>query len=268
MSNNKDPLFLAGRYNKYNRTVSQTPWFIDGSKKVADSVEDFIKDAINLYIPHKKSRFSASGREDVDVRMLGRGRPFVLEIIDPPNDIPLMLDKCQEQVKVLSKGKVTVRDLQVVSRQEVNQFQKEDDDKKKQYTALCIANRPLSTREMDTFNSSFKSTQIEQRTPIRVLHRRPLATRLRTIQSLELRPYDPDDQNLSHKFLIEVVTEAGAYIKELVHGDLGRTTPCLSDMISQLLGQELKTDIISLDVQQVFVEWPPSLDDPIDNARQ
>jgi tRNA pseudouridine synthase 10 len=26
--------------------------------------------------------FSASGREDCDVRMLGKGRPFVLEIVD------------------------------------------------------------------------------------------------------------------------------------------------------------------------------------------
>lgn len=27
--------------------------------------------------------FASSGREDVDVRMLGNGRPFVLELINP-----------------------------------------------------------------------------------------------------------------------------------------------------------------------------------------
>ena len=44
-------LFLAGRYNKYSRNISQTPWLIDGKKKVTNSVEDFIKEPILQAIP-------------------------------------------------------------------------------------------------------------------------------------------------------------------------------------------------------------------------
>ena len=43
-------------------------------------------------------------------------------------------------------------------------------------------------------------------------------------------------------FTIDMRTEAGAYIKELVHGDFGRTVPS----ITSILG--LDTDILALDV--------------------
>lgn len=47
-------IFIAGRYNKYSRTISQTPWFIDGNQKVADSVEGFITEALTHLLPHKR----------------------------------------------------------------------------------------------------------------------------------------------------------------------------------------------------------------------
>ena len=110
---------------------------------------------------------------------------------------------------------------------------------------------------MGRINSSFQAMKIQQKTPIRVLHRRPLAVRERTIESLELLPQviTTCEENTHNKFLLRVTTEAGAYIKELVHGDLGRTKPCLADII----GGDCRTDIISLDVEEVFVDWPPNL---------
>jgi tRNA pseudouridine synthase 10 len=273
----QEPLYLAGRYNKFSRIVSQSPWYIDGNKKVADSVEDFIKDGIKPFILFTKSRFSASGREDVDVRMLGKGRPFVLEI----NDFPLdkygdvstdVLRKCETKIEELSKGRVKVRHLQVTDRKAVSLFQKEGEEKQKQYVALCCINKPFTHEDMARVNEQFAKSsplKIQQKTPIRVLHRRPLATRERLIYALELLPYESKDGEMSsgdqesskekeqrhHKFKLRVTTEAGAYIKELVHGDLGRTVPSLADLI----GGECRTDIISLDVEQVYVDWPPSL---------
>lgn len=50
-------LFLAGRYNKYSRNISQTPWLIDGKKKVTDSVEDFIKSPLLKVITAQSKLF-------------------------------------------------------------------------------------------------------------------------------------------------------------------------------------------------------------------
>ncbi|KAL3227219.1 hypothetical protein MRX96_024187 [Rhipicephalus microplus] len=74
------PIYLAGRYCKYSRLLSQTPWILNGKRIMEASVQELITDVVTKHIPNEKIMFSSSGREDVDVRMLGRGRPFVLEI--------------------------------------------------------------------------------------------------------------------------------------------------------------------------------------------
>lgn len=90
--------------------------------------------------------------------------------------------------------------------------------------------------------------ELKQKTPIRVLHRRPLATRSRVVHSMSAEP-DPDDERL---FKLELSTQAGTYVKEFVHGDFGRTIPSLGELV----GAEV--DIINLDVESVNVKWPPT----------
>jgi len=51
-----------------------------------------------------------------------------------------------------------------------------------------------------------------------------------------------------HFFELHVLASAGTYIKEFVHGDLGRTVP----NVGQLLGTE--ADILQLDVTNVYME--------------
>lgn len=244
-------LFLAGRYNKFSRTISQTPWMIDGKKKVTDSVEDFIKAPIMKLISAQSIRFSSSGREDVDVRMLGQGRPFVIEMIEPDQNVNIEsidLGKIASEIAESSSTLVTVRDLQWVTRAAVNEFRKEDTEKKKCYSAVCCASREISDEEIQKFNDNVKEFIIHQKTPTRVLHRRPLATRDRTVFSMHL---SRDAQRDNRYFKLQVETEAGAYIKELVHSDFGRTKPSLGDLLGNC-----RTDIISLDVADVMVDWP------------
>lgn len=50
--------------------------------------------------------------------------------------------------------------------------------------------------------------------------------------------------------ILDVVTQAGTYIKELVHGDFGRTQPSISQMIGDFI------DIIALDVTAIELDWP------------
>lgn len=51
--------------------------------------------------------------------------------------------------------------------------------------------------------------------------------------------------------ILKLKSEAGTYIKEFIHGDLGRTKPNISDMI------DCTSDILTLDVLKVDLEWPP-----------
>ena len=96
--------------------------------------------------------------------------------------------------------------------------------------------------------SQVNEIELFQKTPIRVLHRRPFAIRTRKVHSLNVERL-PDNPCL---FRLELVSQAGTYIKEFVHGDFGRTRPSLRDY----LGAEV--DIMELDVIGVNLDWPPS----------
>ncbi|VDO02957.1 unnamed protein product [Rodentolepis nana] len=62
-------LIVAGRYAKMSRVLPQTPWFIDGERKLESSVEELISARIApLFGPNTTFTFVSSGREDVDVR--------------------------------------------------------------------------------------------------------------------------------------------------------------------------------------------------------
>lgn len=78
-----DAIYFAGRYNKYSRELPQTAWVINGERKLESSVEELICDTLKANIKVDDIKFCASGREDVDVRMLGSGRPFLCELINP-----------------------------------------------------------------------------------------------------------------------------------------------------------------------------------------
>lgn len=233
-------------------------------------MEGFIRDALTKLLPHQRkhlilctrtnsdlllsdAKFIASGREDVDVQMLGRGRPFALEIRNPDISVPSagLLRKIEAQVSSQSDGKVSVKDLQLVKKKDViENLKDEEKEKTKKYRAVCCCSRPLTTQFMDSLNQQFRQTTLQQMTPIRVLHRRPLATRSRTIFEMQLLPVHDSE----HTFTLILTAESGTYIKEFVHSDFGRTSPSLSDLIG-----DCSTDIMSLDVEEVFVEWPPPL---------
>lgn len=50
--------------------------------------------------------------------------------------------------------------------------------------------------------------------------------------------------------ILDITTQAGAYIKELIHGEFGRTIPSISSIIAQDI------DIIALDVIAIDLVWP------------
>ena len=52
-------------------------------------------------------------------------------------------------------------------------------------------------------------------------------------------------------FIINVQTQAGTYVKELVHGDFNRTVPNLCHILDR------PVDIVALDVAEVEFDWPP-----------
>ena len=89
------PVFVYGRYRKFSREIPQTRWHCrkcrgrgcaecGGTGRVyALTIEDAIAEPFLAPAGTRRTKMHGMGREDVDARMLGSGRPFVLELVEP-----------------------------------------------------------------------------------------------------------------------------------------------------------------------------------------
>ncbi|KAJ2448278.1 hypothetical protein GGF42_005165 [Coemansia sp. RSA 2424] len=242
------PIFVGGRYLKLERNISQTPFFV-GERRVTElSIADVVGEPIKALVRCDSYNLVGSGREDADVRMLGDGRPFYVECINPRTTLirPEQIQAIEDQLHS-SGSPVQVRRLQMIRPEDTSIIREGEEHKTKHYCALVWFSSPLSQEKLAEINDLGKQgILLQQKTPIRVLHRRAPLTRERRVLALELLP-------LEGKFYkLRLESEAGTYIKEFVHGDLGRTTPSLADMAG------VTADIIELDVENVSLDFPPA----------
>lgn len=248
-------VFVAGRYRKLSRALSQSPWVLRGERIMADSVSELICAAVapHFRVPATAAVFSSSGREDVDVRCLGNGRPFALEIADARRLVLPVAEAARMERAVDASLVVSVRHLQVVAREEMRHIKQGEEDKRKCYRALCVLREPATVEVLQRLNTS-DGFDVEQWTPLRVLHRRTLMRRPRRVFEIRARVHKLDRRQL----VLDIVTQAGTYVKELVHGEFGRTEPSLRSRIGQWI------DIVALDVVAIQLDWP----DEVDNQRE
>lgn len=105
--------------------------------------------------------------------MLGRGRPFLVEVLNPrTRDLsPEVFEKIEQLINTKNE-KVTVRDVQPSNKKDVTTLIREGEtEKTKCYDAYCCSDRPLTAEDVDRIRAVGQNIVIKQKTPIRVLHR-------------------------------------------------------------------------------------------------
>ncbi|MGC8998589.1 MAG: tRNA pseudouridine(54/55) synthase Pus10 [Candidatus Bathyarchaeia archaeon] len=247
-----NPLYIAGRYKKLVRGLPQSKWFCTNcygkgcekcnwtGKKYPESVEELISEPILRATCGTKTSFHASGREDVDARMLGKGRPFVIEVAQPKKRF-LDLKRVEEAVNAHAKGKVEVSGLRFVDKDFVRKL-KRAESAQKEYRVTVEFEKEVSDVDLQLLEEKLTGAVVKQRTPLRVLHRRADLTREKYIYKVKAKRLSPNRAEL------KVRCQGGLYVKELVTGDEGRTTPS----VSEILGNKAKP--IKLDVLKVIVK--------------
>ncbi|XP_021802582.1 putative tRNA pseudouridine synthase Pus10 isoform X1 [Prunus avium] len=237
-------IYVGGRYLKYSRNVSQTCWIIDDERMGEASVEEILGSNVLPLCRGDNYKFHAAGREDIDVRMLGSGRPFLLEIQNA-RYIPSeeSVNFLETKINNLEKKLVGVKNLKLVGSQSWELMREGEAEKQKQYTALVWISRPLKDEDLQSI-SSLEDMHILQRTPIRVLHRRSPLEREKIIHWMRIERIVGSSQY----FLLHLCTQAGTYIKEFIHGDLGRTQPSVGSILT------CRAEILRLDVTDVKME--------------
>jgi len=302
------PFYLKGAYTKTRRDVSQTPFYATdcGSngtgkrrKLGSSSVEEEIAPAVARRcggistsnadpttsadaVVFGMVKFHASGREDMDVRMLLpdpscvphgtaektkiTGRPFVCEIIDALR-LPTLADlrrivddiNCNstatastEQVPSACnqrwygnnpRGVGISDDFAFVPSSSFKNLQAEAENKVKYYGCLCWSQN--ASENVEELQKQLEKTEF----PLELRQRTPLrvlhrrANTVRIRRVLACRITERIDE---HYFRLHLSTDAGTYVKEFVTGDLGRTQPNLSVLLGGC-----KTDILELDCEGI-----------------
>ena len=240
------PIFFYGRYRKLDRTLPQTRWpcrscrgkgcsrCAGTGKMYAESVEEVVGGPLLALSGGSSHAFHGMGREDIDARMLGRGRPFVLEV-SRPKKRGLPMEEALRAISEKGVGRVEVQDLRPCEGSEVERVKAARPEK----TYRVVIAPAFPEAKLNEVRTVVENHPLEQRTPTRVAHRRADLRRLRTVKSVRFVASDAESSTL------EVRAEAGTYIKEFVEGDGGRTQPNLA----ALLGTPLK--VRALDVLEV-----------------
>jgi tRNA pseudouridine synthase 10 len=246
------PLFIGGRYLKYSRQIPACRWMHmackgRGCQKCnytgnvhGPSIQELAEPAVLKATGGVSTFFHGAGREDVDARMLGSGRPFVIEVRRPKRRA-LDLTALALEINSSAKDLTELRNLSTASREEM--VLAKSAGAEKTYRARIRFKDPVPD-ELPELLGKLKGCQIEQLSPTRVMRRRGRNKKRikRIIDSAVVGRY-------GNQVVWEVRTSAGTYIKELISGDGGRTQPS----VASVTGTECHCE--ALDV--LAVHWEP-----------
>ncbi|KAF4677825.1 putative tRNA pseudouridine synthase Pus10 [Perkinsus chesapeaki] len=245
---NRDSIYLFGRYRKFSRKISQTPWVVrDGAKPRSRCETSASEIALKpiceaLGADWKRCSFCSAGREDVDVRMLGNGRPFAVEIPDAHRNLLLPHHKVDWPSLAAKTDAFEVMFIHPADKHVMEWLGWSSERHTKVYVCVVWCEDPVTEEVVERVNA-MKELEIHQRTPLRVMHRRANAMRTKIMHSITCEMINP------HYLKVSLACSAGMYIKEFVHGDFGRTRPSMAE----LLGSR-HCDILQLDVGDLVEE--------------
>ncbi|MFY9345769.1 MAG: tRNA pseudouridine(54/55) synthase Pus10, partial [Planctomycetota bacterium] len=175
-------LWLESRYRKLARGLPQTVFFCPRckgdrrrrrdckecggfGKLTRESVQELIGRRLLPAMAAKAGRFHGAGREDIDVRMLGRGRPFVYEVVGARNP-DVDLEALRADIVARAGGAIELAPFVRVDKKRVAYWKEAQFDKI--YRAeVAVAQAPAPDQLAAA--AAFTGTVV-QRTPQRVAH--------------------------------------------------------------------------------------------------
>ena len=261
-------LLLYGRYRKLSREIPQSKWHCKRcwgrgcpecggtGRRFQQSVEELVAEVIQQQCQGRKSKLHSIGREDVDARMLGRGRPFIIELtrprvrtLDPP--------ALQAEINRRHRDTLEIAELQTADAALLKILHHAAPDKSYRATVACLA--PVQRAHVAALEN-LRDLPLAQETPRRVLHRRANKTRTRTVRSCALSAVEPSRGKV-RRFDLTLRAESGTYIKEFASGDEGRTFPSIAHLL------RVPCECTELDVLEIHYdpveEWKQAAQRPL-----
>ncbi|MFA6319711.1 MAG: tRNA pseudouridine(54/55) synthase Pus10 [archaeon] len=224
------PVYVVGNYCKYSREIAQTEYFCNKCRGAGcwycnntghfsgESVEQLITKSFVNHFGAKLLIMHGAGREDLDVLMLGKGRPFVAELVMPKKRIA-DLKEIELEINSECKGKVSINSLEFCDLSKVSAVKDAFHDKI--YTAFIVCKDKFDLNNL----SLNKEINVLQYTPSRVEKRRAKLKREKKVTLLNVVRISDNELVLTLK------TSHGTYVKEFISSDHNKTNPSISSML-------------------------------------
>ena len=161
--------YLYGRYLKLERGIPQTRWPCRACKgrgcercdqtglQYKKSVQDLIGNPLLEIFQSNEHAFHGMGREDIDVRCMGRGRPFVIEMKEPKiRSVDVV--EAMKTINEAAGGSIEITGLRDSNRSEVVRVK--DTPAEKSYT-IRFRLLPLSEAEFAVLTAPVDLTHID-----------------------------------------------------------------------------------------------------------
>jgi len=247
-----NPIHISGRYRKLVRDIPQSRWLCSRcrgkgcqkcnwtGKMYPESVEEIVGNPALEMTQGEDIAFHGAGREDIDARMLGLGRPFVIEV-KKPRERFIDLLSLKKKINERAVGKVEVSNLRLANKDIVRRL-KTSEAAQKLYRAVVELDKPVSKKQLAVLEKTLKGAVVRQQTPRRVMHRRADLVREKHIYEAKVKRLKPKCIEM------RIRCQGGLYIKELINGDEGRTVPSVAEILNT------RAVPLELDVLGVFVE--------------
>jgi len=230
------PIFLAGRYRKLSRDIPSSRWIHHSCRGrgcdscgwtgtlCGPSVQEIVSEPIVEWTGAEETFFHGLGREDTHARMLGDGSPFVLEV-RRPRIRTVDLEGWERETNRRAAGLAEILLPAKVDRPEVRLLKEEPADKTYRAWIELEGDPPDDAEERV---AALAGVDVAQYSPTRVKHRRgdDVVRHKKIFESTWLG-------RLGELFVWEVRASSGAYIKELVSSDDGRTRPSIAESLER-----------------------------------
>jgi tRNA pseudouridine synthase 10 len=232
-------VFVEGRYRKLTRDLPQTVFFCPDckghprrrrgcarcegfGKLTRDSVQELIGWVLGALFKTRKHKFHGAGREDVNVRMLGEGRPFVVELLGP-KVLDVDLAAAEAEINRRNEGRLEVLGLHWTEKTRVAVL-KEEKHAKEYGARVRVGAAPDPAKAAQLVGRRIALTQ---QTPERVAHRRAQLDRERWIEIVKFAPLE----GAENEWELVLRAQHGTYVKEAISGEGGATRPSLTELL-------------------------------------
>ncbi|XP_044269003.1 putative tRNA pseudouridine synthase Pus10 isoform X2 [Tribolium madens] len=231
-----EAIHLAGNYFKYSREIFQAQNPVNKAS-LDFSIEAIITNAIrNVASNFKEAIFKSSGFDDQNIRVLGSGRTFHLQLNDPKFE-SLSRKQCQVIEEIIRSSRVmAVRNLRETDKRDISILLDNEQRGARSYKVLCMVYNCKNVDYCINAVNMNGSLNVWQKIPLKVYQQRKFYNRKKRIFQIRARKLKGNLVEL------DLCTQCGLHVPEFINGDFGRTRPSLCDIMNA------KVDVLAVDI--------------------